>query len=756
MFSSKIALLCIVVLVSSQYVQCKNLKSQIEELVETELSTESLKKLLDNVSVDQIKKATPLTSSSQQSQPQEKAKTTHQKQQQQLTEQKQQEQTSDKMSLWNLPSFLFDIPFGMKSLSIFELPEISSSKSTANAKTEDRLPEIVRAIEKSLEEEMKDLTSKDDERIKRDPLSMNNRRTLADAAPAPLLSQHKRSRRQAIGGFGGMGMNNMGMNNMGMNNMGMNKMGMNSMGMNGGGFGMQQGFGGFQQSAIQQPNQQNQMSQHLNFGKEVSKPIGPLQSVFMPQLQFAQPQFTFYNKHQQAAPQQPIPQPIAPQQPILQQPITQQVAPQQIVPQQIVPQQVAPQQTELQQPISQQQDDSIQPIRQQATQQMLPQQQMQTQQMFQQLPQQMPQQQSFVQQPQQQMQTQQMFQQLPQQMPQQQSFVQQPQQQIGQLPVGFGQQTPQFGGFAQQNFAGQMSRPLKLSQQRLTSFVRQSATGLSVPPRLAVPLNDVTNLPNVCSSGFTLPVWEGPQITETFCRCNDGSYGFSCTEGFVNPCNGNNQYTPADASIPPNYFLECSWNLPYLIKCAPGTIWSQDLLVCAYTSSGSAVSGDSVFASPPAAYGQSAPVPQVQPPQQPQYGQSAPVPQVQPPQQPQYGQSVPVPQVQPPQQPQYSQSAPVPQVQPPQQPQYGQSVPVPQVQPPQQPQYSQSAPVPQVQPPQQPQYSQSAPVPQVQPPQQPQYGQSAPVPQVQPPQQPQYGQPAGPVFIPQAQKSSGY
>jgi hypothetical protein len=38
--------------------------------------------------------------------------------------------------------------------------------------------------------------------------------------------------------------------------------------------------------------------------------------------------------------------------------------------------------------------------------------------------------------------------------------------------------------------------------------------------------------------------------------------------------------------VPSNYFIQCSWGLPYLNKCPPGTdLWSQDLLSCVVSTS---------------------------------------------------------------------------------------------------------------------------------------------------------------------------
>ena len=87
---------------------------------------------------------------------------------------------------------------------------------------------------------------------------------------------------------------------------------------------------------------------------------------------------------------------------------------------------------------------------------------------------------------------------------------------------------------------------------------------------------------NTCSIGFTQPIYESNQVTETYCRCPTGTYGFTCTENFENPCmDGSVEFTAADSRVPSNYFLKCSWGIPYLNKCPMGTVrWSQELHAC--------------------------------------------------------------------------------------------------------------------------------------------------------------------------------
>jgi len=95
-------------------------------------------------------------------------------------------------------------------------------------------------------------------------------------------------------------------------------------------------------------------------------------------------------------------------------------------------------------------------------------------------------------------------------------------------------------------------------------------------------LGAAQEMPNTCSIGFTQPIYESNQVTETYCRCPTGSYGFTCTEGFVNPCvDGSIEFTAADSRVPSNYFLKCSWGIPYLNKCPNGTVrWSQEMHAC--------------------------------------------------------------------------------------------------------------------------------------------------------------------------------
>jgi len=116
-----------------------------------------------------------------------------------------------------------------------------------------------------------------------------------------------------------------------------------------------------------------------------------------------------------------------------------------------------------------------------------------------------------------------------------------------------------------------MSQPA--IQQLIATMVQQyHGNQLTAPQELA----------NTCSVGFTQPIYEGTQVSETYCRCPTGTYGFTCTENFNNPClDGSIEFTAADSRVPSNYFLKCSWGIPYLNKCPSGTVrWSQELHAC--------------------------------------------------------------------------------------------------------------------------------------------------------------------------------
>ena len=105
----------------------------------------------------------------------------------------------------------------------------------------------------------------------------------------------------------------------------------------------------------------------------------------------------------------------------------------------------------------------------------------------------------------------------------------------------------------------------------------------AVPQQM--PIRDtvhVEDLPNHCANGgIPQAIFENDQITETYCRCQTGSYGRTCSENFVNPCGDEQQYHEADPSFGGHYFIECSWGIPYLMKCPATTLWSQELLTCA-------------------------------------------------------------------------------------------------------------------------------------------------------------------------------
>ena len=92
---------------------------------------------------------------------------------------------------------------------------------------------------------------------------------------------------------------------------------------------------------------------------------------------------------------------------------------------------------------------------------------------------------------------------------------------------------------------------------------------------------DANDLVNTCPRGTVVPIFDKTVIIETFCRCPSGTYGFTCEEGFLNPCTPNGAHLfPADSFIPVNYYLECKDNLPYLRKCPSDLVWNQKIPSC--------------------------------------------------------------------------------------------------------------------------------------------------------------------------------
>jgi hypothetical protein len=83
-----------------------------------------------------------------------------------------------------------------------------------------------------------------------------------------------------------------------------------------------------------------------------------------------------------------------------------------------------------------------------------------------------------------------------------------------------------------------------------------------------------------CSTGISHDIWMDNKIVDSFCRCPDGSYGFTCSEGFSNPCHFGIEYAPADSRLTDSYFVKCDQNLPFLFKCANGLIWDSNLNTC--------------------------------------------------------------------------------------------------------------------------------------------------------------------------------
>jgi hypothetical protein len=177
----------------------------------------------------------------------------------------------------------------------------------------------------------------------------------------------------------------------------------------------------------------------------------------------------------------------------------------------------------------------------------------------------------------------------------------QQQQTVVQTPV-FTQQTSSYGqqslpvtlqptvqsSYGQQP-AVQVVAPVTSSygqQSPMTLFMSQPAIQQLISTMVAQyhgnQLGASQEMANTCSIGFTQPIYESNQVTETYCRCPTGTYGFSCTENFANPCmDGSIEFTAADSRVPSNYFLKCSWGIPYLNKCPMGTVrWSQELHAC--------------------------------------------------------------------------------------------------------------------------------------------------------------------------------
>ena len=65
---------------------------------------------------------------------------------------------------------------------------------------------------------------------------------------------------------------------------------------------------------------------------------------------------------------------------------------------------------------------------------------------------------------------------------------------------------------------------------------------------------------------------ESPQ--HEYCICPDLSYGFTCNEGFGNPCASmKEQFHVASPQISKNYFIHCNWNVPYLKMCPQNLVW---------------------------------------------------------------------------------------------------------------------------------------------------------------------------------------
>ena len=91
------------------------------------------------------------------------------------------------------------------------------------------------------------------------------------------------------------------------------------------------------------------------------------------------------------------------------------------------------------------------------------------------------------------------------------------------------------------------------------------------------PLRGLINNPG-CQVQY---VFENNVPLHEYCICQDLSYGLNCNEAIQNPCASmRQQFYVAGSSFGKAYFIHCSWNIPYLKKCASPLIWSQDLLGC--------------------------------------------------------------------------------------------------------------------------------------------------------------------------------
>ena len=102
------------------------------------------------------------------------------------------------------------------------------------------------------------------------------------------------------------------------------------------------------------------------------------------------------------------------------------------------------------------------------------------------------------------------------------------------------------------------------------------------------------NIKNSCEVGFSLPIWEGEVFRETFCRCPDNGYGFTCRENFPNVCLDGKQYHKPHESISTRYFIECNWKTPYLFKCPNGTVWNDDIVTCEWGTASAGLTSQSL------------------------------------------------------------------------------------------------------------------------------------------------------------------
>jgi len=75
---------------------------------------------------------------------------------------------------------------------------------------------------------------------------------------------------------------------------------------------------------------------------------------------------------------------------------------------------------------------------------------------------------------------------------------------------------------------------------------------------------------------------DGTKSTETFCQCFDKTFGTNCANKNtkVNCHDDAKRRTSAGHYVPRQYFIECTGNLPNVIKCAEGKIFDKEAKEC--------------------------------------------------------------------------------------------------------------------------------------------------------------------------------